>query len=477
MLYPFLKEYSTDDLESLIKSANDELTNRTKSLNVGGSLNSVRSVCTLPPQQYEVACGKNGYGESPCLQELTKDQEVAWDKIQRWLATEEPIFLLKGYAGTGKSFLMKKLLGLKKNFVFSAPTNKASSVLSSFIGMPVRTTYSVLGLRMTAEDDQLVLTQSEDLPNLGNNPILVIDESSMVPKFMVKLLTSACSSFGWRVIFVGDPAQHTPVGETRSPCWKTVGDSQYKTMLREVRRFDNELLKLSVHLRECVIDTSKRVRIRPDSNRTAGEGVFLLSEYEWIKEVKSNRLEDWTRFKIVAWRNKTCNHYNSIVRKALGFKLPYEVGEVLLLAAPMFLDGQIIAHTDDEVVIRNIEEQRFSFPEQDLDAYVFTVDKPFLLYVPKSDSDFQKLLSKRASIASSLTGSQRKAAWANFWEVKQKFTPVRYGYALTSHRLQGSTVEGVYADQRDLLANSHKRSSARAMYVTGTRATKFFKTF
>lgn len=407
--------------------------------------------------------------------DLTADQQSAWEKLQRWLLTDSTVFLLRGYAGTGKSFLMNLLTKLPYNFVFSAPTNKASAVLSAFIDLPVKTTYSVLGLRMTAEEDQLVLTQVDELPNIGNNPILVIDEAGMVPKFMVRLLRSACAEKGWRIIYVGDPAQHTPVGESRSPCWSETRDPDCRALLREVRRFDNQLLKMSIGLRASVIDPTIPIKIEDDNKD--GEGVFVMSERDWSREVKQLTIKDWRTAKIAAWRNKTCDTHNRMVRKALGFTKPFEVGELVLLAAPLFQDGEIVGHTDEEIEVRGITERTFSFPEGEMDAWVFATNRGFSLNVPKHDSDLTNLLNIRAGKASKARGADAKALWSKFWEVKYLFVPVRYGYALTSHRLQGTTLEGVYADMQDVMANRDARPRARTAYVLGTRATKFLKTF
>lgn len=468
--------YSDDQLAQLVKSATQELDRRLFSKNT----DTLCAECGLPQAKTPsgLVCA-NGHGGADSKEapppKLTGDQQVAWEKITAWLKTSEPVFLLKGYAGTGKSFLMKMLLNLPYSFIFSAPTNKASAVLSDFIGLPVKTTYSVLGLRMVAEEDQLVLAQVGDLPNLGPSPILVIDESGMVPKFMVRLLRQACIELGWRVIFVGDPAQHTPVGETRSPCWSETRDPLCRALLKEVKRFDNQLLQLSISLRECVIDTDNEIEVL-DNNKD-GEGVYVMNERDWSREVKQLTLQDWRTKKIAAWRNRTCDKHNKTVRKALGFTKPFEIGELVLLAAPLFEDGNIVAHTDEELEIRGISDRTHNFTEGTMDSWVFTTDRGLSINVPKDESDLTKLLNHRAGIASRMRGRDAKAAWAKFWEVKYMFVPVRYAYALTSHRLQGTTLEGVYADMQDVYADRDKKNRARTAYVLGTRATKFLKTF
>lgn len=409
--------------------------------------------------------------------ELTQDQQTAWGKLNKFLALSEdeaPIFVLKGFAGTGKSFMMKKLLDLPHNFIFSAPTNKASKVLSDFLDQPVKTTYSVLGLRMTAEEDQLVL-KAHPVPDLGNKPILVIDECGMVPKFMATMLKQACADHDWRIIFVGDPAQWNPIGEPRSIVW-SMAPPEHRAMLREVRRFDNEILVLSTKIRERIIEKNYSVKIRNDNSN--GEGVFVLSHYEFLQKIKSLKLEDWAMTKVTAWRNSTVDGYNKLIRKSLGFTKQYEPNDLVLMGAPLLSDDAILAHTDEELKIISVEFRIFTFPEGEIQAYAIAVqDKPYTLFVPKDPGFLESMLSKRAARASSLSGRERTRAWASFWELKNTFQLLRYGYAMTTHRLQGTTLDHVFVDQQDILSNPNKLESFRGLYVSATRPRKTFTTY
>ncbi len=77
--------------------------------------------------------------------EPTRDQENLVQKLSGFLhkKTEHPVFLLKGYAGTGKTSLIsafvKSLKDLKINFRLMAPTGRAAKVLSHYSGFPAFT--------------------------------------------------------------------------------------------------------------------------------------------------------------------------------------------------------------------------------------------------------------------------------------------------------------------------------------------------
>jgi hypothetical protein len=201
------------------------------------------------------------------------------------------------------------------------------------------------------------------------------------------------------------------------------------------------------------------------------QGVFD-SPFKERARLKKLTLDDWRTHKIVCWRNKTADAHTNTIREALGFTNRFEIGESLLLAAPLQIDGKILGYTDEELTVTAIEEKVHSFVEGTVSSFSLAVkEKDYLLQIPKNADKFQALLNIRAAKASKLTGKARKEAWSSFWELKNKFHSVRYGYALTSHRVQGSTYTSVTVDVADILANPNKREAFRALYVACTRPT------
>lgn len=400
---------------------------------------------------------------------LNTDQVTALEKIKAWLASDDPYFALRGFAGTGKSTLMRELLSLPHNFYFSAPTNKATKVLSEFLGVKCKTTYSLLGLRMVAEEDKRVLSATE-VPDLGVNPILVIDEAGMLQRNVVNLLVE----LGYRVLFVGDPAQLNPIGEIISTAWRLAGRN--RITLRKVERFDNALLHLSTALRDCLKD---KVWKSPIVNTNDGkEGVFVLPRLEFERALTKLSLSDWDTTKVCCWRNRTVEGYNNVIREALGFTDDYCVGDRILLASPLAVNGNIIAYTDEEFVIKGIGRRVFNFDTFTIDTYVFDVGREFMLHVPTDPNAYAKHASRLASVASKEKNSAaRKVAWKEYWSFVETFSQVRYGYALTAHRLQGTTVKDIYVDQADILANPNKPEAFRCLYVAATRPKLTLTTF
>jgi len=409
---------------------------------------------------------------------MTQGQSDAWDKLIVWLKDDYPFFVLKGFAGTGKSFLMKKLHELTAyNLYFTAPTNKATKVLSDFIGEQCRTTYSLLGLRMVEEDDKQVLSKSGRTPQLGPKPIIVIDEAGMIPRFMADLLKDLADNHGWRVIFVGDPAQLNPVKESRSVVW-SFAERHYRALLTEVKRFDNQLLALSIKIRSRL--KLKKYGTSPIKDDNDGkEGVFVMPRRQMMDMMKGLTIDDWKTTKVGCWRNKTVKQYNDWIRKNLGLEGEYAPGDLIMMAAPITdSEKRVIAFTDEEFQIRSIEDRTFEIEEGPIEARAITLyDSKIVLYVPKDQSHLNEILSRRANRASKCESHERKLLWQRFWNLKNQFHQIRHGFCLTSHRLQGSTLERIFVDQSDVLANPDEREAYRALYVLTTRPTKALYTF
>jgi exodeoxyribonuclease-5 len=413
---------------------------------------------------------------------LSDDQQVAWDKLVNWVLNDEPYFILRGYAGTGKSFLIQKLADFNIKILYSAPTNKASKVLSNYVKEEAKTTYSILGLRMEQQEDKLVLVSARETPKLPENSILVIDEASMVGVELKDAIDKTRVKCKIKILFVGDPLQLPPVNEARGSAWNVTKKDSCKHTLRQVMRFDNQLLVLATRLRKCIKDKNWVSPISSDHSET--EGVW---EYRTQKQFENQVLKNITcttdciDTKIIAWRNKTVDYYNELIRDHFGFKKTFCERDLLLLAEPIEKDERIIAHTDEEFVVQSISEGStvVDILGTEIPTWVLSVkgDRNLVLTVAKDQSRLNSYLTQKADHAKRQKDPFRKAAWKEFWRVKSLFNKVRYGYALTAHRAQGSTYKKVYIDTDDILTNRNNSEAFRCLYVACTRASDSLYTF
>ena len=413
---------------------------------------------------------------------LSKDQEEALSKINKWLETDKRFFILQGFAGTGKSFLMDLIAKRDiPNMFFTATTNKACKVLEGHINLPVKTIYSLLGLKMVEKEDKLVLSfpNPNKKPHFPKGSIIVIDEASMVGLELLKLIYKLPDV---RVIFVGDPAQLPPVGEPMSGAWKMTDDSSCRSMLRTVMRNDNELLNLATKIRACLREQNYTSPVMEDIGEN-GDGVYLWDSQQEFEAVLLGDIKnvDFSETKVIAWRNKTVDYYNNMIRKHLGFKEDFEVNDILLLGKPVEREGVFIAHTDDEFVVKEaIKDNVVIFDNIHRVEYwelFVTGTQEIALKIPKDQEYLNSILAKKANIANNATAANKKRAWEDFWRLKNYFDEVRYGYALTAHRAQGSTLTECYIDQQDIISNYKCQEAFQCLYVAATRATKQIHTF
>lgn len=410
---------------------------------------------------------------------LSGDQSAALEKLKDFILSEEPIFVLKGYAGTGKTTMLHELLSLRNdkdfenlNLYFTAPTNKAVKELARATKEEAKTIYSLLGLRLTEDEDkgkELVETKKEY--DFGDDPIIVVDESSMVSTLVLDILQKGAFLGDWRVIFVGDPAQLNPVHEEISPCWNIPTNGNEFT-LREVIRYDDELLALSLHIRESQAKVD--LILASDFNEQSNRGVVRLGRGDWQKRITEFSLDDWDHVKVCAWRNSTVNSYNSLVRKSLGFNERLCIGERVLMAS-----NHEEYSVDDEFVIKSIAESikkeigylsNGNKTEIEIPIWNATAEDGSSFTIARDKAALSSLLESLATRAKQLTGYARKKAWAEFFTLRDSYHHFRYGYAMTAHRLQGSTCKSIFVDQVDVLSNPKEQEALRCMYVACTRA-------
>jgi exodeoxyribonuclease-5 len=165
---------------------------------------------------------KNKFGLAP-----TSQQDILMQKLSLFINQKEKnsLFLLKGYAGTGKTTVISALVSLlrEKNthIVLLAPTGRAAKVISNISKNVAHTIHRriYLATRDSAGNIKLKLQK-----NKLKNAIFIVDEASMIPDYKPgsRDLLSDLMKFVYefefnKTIFIGDTAQLPPVGLEVSP--------------------------------------------------------------------------------------------------------------------------------------------------------------------------------------------------------------------------------------------------------------------
>lgn len=179
---------------------------------------------------------------------LTNGQDELVNSLELFLdGKAENVFLLKGYAGTGKTFITKGLTeyfrAIGRNYVLAAPTGKASKVIASKTKSPAytvhKTIYSFKDIAEYRDDDtdgtETFKFYAELAVNsLSADTVYIVDEASMIPDVyqeaeffrfgtgylladFLKFVNLDNNDHSKKVIFIGDNAQLPPVGMSFSP--------------------------------------------------------------------------------------------------------------------------------------------------------------------------------------------------------------------------------------------------------------------
>lgn len=415
---------------------------------------------------------------------LTGEQAAALASIVEFLTIPSPLgqddfFLLSGSAGTGKTFCIRELTNQTRGrFIFTAPTNKATKVLRESVTSDdykpeCRTIYSLLGLRLEANGEVKELKAPEELIDLSQYKAVIVDEGSMVNSVLLGHIKKTSQEFNIKFIFLGDPAQLPPVGEQSSGIW-TIPRAAHLT---KVMRHDNEILELATRLREQVDRIAPTIKLV--AANAGGEGIWKLSTVNFLGQIDKfaaeGKFSEPTTAKVIAWRNVEVDRFNKQIRNTI-FNSPTEpwlVSDRVLFTAPAKdLEDEVVASTDDEGEITRVEEEWHAvWPEFKIHRIAITLDsnKTVVARVlhPDSQGMYQRKVDELSQIAKS---NPRK--WKDFWKFKEAFHSLRYAYAITAHRAQGSTYRTAFVYWQDILLNHNRQEAYRCLYVACSRPSK-----
>ena len=409
---------------------------------------------------------------------LNEDQALALAAIKEWLTNPDfhPFFVLRGSAGTGKTYCIRELTNQTKGrFIFTAPTNKATKVLRESVTSKeyqpeCRTIYSLLGLRIEPNGEVKELKVPEDPVDLSQYRAVVVDEGSMVNKQLCDYIKMTAEKYKIRFLFLGDPAQLPPVGEASSPIWQFANGAQ----LHKVMRHDNAILELATRLRDQVDRFSPTIKLA--ANNDGNEGIWKYDGAEFLKgileDADAGNFELPYGSKVIAWRNVEVDKFNQLIRNRIfnNPTLPYLVGDRVLFSAPARdIDDEPMASTDDEGVITRVDEEWHArYGEFKIYRIAITLDdnRTAIARVLHPDSQIAYARKSEDLVIIARANSRK---WKDFWEFKEAFHSLKYAYAITAHRAQGSTYETAYVYWQDILLNRNRQEAFRCLYVAVTR--------
>ena len=440
----------------------------------------------------------------------TLEQEKVVKKLADFLfcRNSETLFLLRGYAGTGKTSLIgalvKTLDQLQQKCILLAPTGRAAKVFAHYAGHSAYTVHKKIYRQRSFSNEMDNFSINE---NLHQHTLFIVDEASMIAndglsgsmfgtgRLLDDLIQYVYSGQGCRLMLIGDTAQLPPVGEDESPALsvdalKGYGLEVYEGSLTDVVRqlHDSGILWNATELRRYISDEdyfclpSVKVEGFPDVKVVPGNELI-----EAINDCYDHEGMDETI--IVCRSNKRANIYNKGIRNMILYREEeLEAGDLLMVAKNNYFWAEgckeldFIANGDIAVVRRVRHEQdmygfRFAdvelcFPDyDDLELEVkllldtLHTDTPAL---PKEQNDklFYAVLEDYADITTKRERMKKMKA-DPYYNALQ----VKYAYAVTCHKAQGGQWKRVFLDQGYMTEDMLTPDYFRWLYTAFTRAT------
>lgn len=403
---------------------------------------------------------------------LSPSQYAAADAFQDFLLDpDENEFVISGFAGSGKSYLVSHLVDLAYNqfqllkaftnegalnLYFTATTNKAAAVLAEMLGTDTSTIHSLLQLRVMNDykTGRQVLKRS-DRATVIKNALIFIDEASMINKELLQRIREY--TYKCKVVYIGDPYQLTPVRENDSPVFTAVKNHYHLTEIQR-QAAQNPVIHLSGEYRAILDKTAKSwPELVPDNQH-----IFRVDgpEMKRLIDEKFSFPHGPDDYRVLAWSNDKVIQYNKYIRSLYTQETFYEDGEYVITNKPIVGPAQeVLAMTDAVLQIHTVNEEDEMYG---IKGRWITLSRGMTIFQPYSWQEAQSLQKHYA----------KHKDWQNYFAVKEQMADLRPAHALTCHKAQGSTYKEVFIDLDDIGRNTKWYEVARLLYVAITRASE-----
>ncbi|MCZ2507683.1 ATP-dependent DNA helicase [Bacteroides fragilis] len=441
----------------------------------------------------------------------TFEQEIAVKSLSEFLLStaNDTVFVLRGYAGTGKTSLVGALVKamdkLQQKSVLLAPTGRAAKVFSAYAGHPAFTIHKKIYRQQSFSNEVSNFSIND---NLTTHTLYIVDEASMISneglsgsmfgtgRLLDDLVEFVYSGVGCRLLLMGDTAQLPPVGEEQSPALATEALKGYGLNVIEVdltqvvRQVQSSgILWNATQIRQLIAEDEcfslPKIKVSgfPDIQVVRGDELIdtLTGCYE--KDGMDETI-------VVCRSNKRANIYNKGIRAQILYREDeLNTGDLLMVAknnyfwTEKYKEMDFIANGEIAVVRRvrrtrelygfRFAEVLLAFPDQndfELEANLLLdtlhSDAPAL---PKTENDrlFYSVLEDYVDITFKRERMKKMKADPHYNALQ-----VKYAYAVTCHKAQGGQWQNVFLDQGYMSDEYLTPDYFRWLYTAFTRASK-----
>ena len=436
----------------------------------------------------------------------TKEQKAVLEDLSEFISTlgSRSIFLLKGYAGTGKttliSALVKSLPSVGKRSALLAPTGRAAKVLAKYSKRKASTLHKKIYWIRTSKNGNTFITLKE---NLHTNTIFIVDEASMIPEdlndslskrsLLEDLIKYVYEGIDCKLILIGDTAQLPPVHLDVSPALdeenlhkkyqKQIISKELKEVVRQEK--NSLVLENATQLRKLIeVNNNSLPKIKLNND------VIRISSGEDLQEnieaaYAQSGVENTT---IICRSNKRANQYNNRIRSEILWQEDIiSSGDILMVVrnnyfwldekseAGFLANGDIIEVTRVKEII---ERYGFKFAKASIRLLDYPneneVETILLLDTISSESpslkyeEYKKLYKEVGLDYKGQKDINKKIKENEFFNAIQ----IKFGYSITCHKAQGGQWKEVFIDIGYFKKEMLDKNYLRWLYTAFTRSTE-----
>lgn len=439
----------------------------------------------------------------------TQSQAKLFHKLSDFilLPRDGEVFMLKGYAGTGKTSSISALVKVMKTFgkksVLLAPTGRAAKVLSNYSGKTAYTIHKKIYRQKSAKDG---FGQFQLDKNLHTNTFFIVDEASMITNsslgasafgtgaLLTDLIEYINNGKNCNLILIGDTAQLPPVGLSLSPAlemsdMKTLCNNLSMQELSDVVRQseDSGILHNATFLRNKIGENDSSL---PLFNLLDFMDIIPLEGQELVESISESYDRVGSDNTLIVCRsNKRANKYNQGIRSQILWREEeLSPGDLLLVVKNNYFWLKDVPETD---FIANGDVVELLRVHKYIDMYGFRFASCTVKLVDYDiELDTLLLLDSLHSEAASLSVDENKKFFYTILEDYQHLKPkkkqyeqvknneyfnalqVKYANAVTCHKAQGGQWKEVYVDAGYLTNEMIDKEYMRWLYTAITRATE-----
>lgn len=410
-----------------------------------------------------------------------EDQQSLLASLARFLLSRDPrkAFLLRGYAGTGKTSviasLVKAMQAMHLNCVLLAPTGRAAKVMSHYAGLPAFTIHrwiyranssaDPMGARFSVADNKLrdtlfIVDEAGMISHTRDNG--VFGTGSLLDNLIRFVYTPQDNSLsnGNALLLLGDNAQLPPVGQDTSPALEPSVLAGYNLSLTTATLTQVARQALD----STVLKNATLIRQTQQINLTEGKDFHLLRPADLQETLEQAYRQTGMAETIILTRsNRRTNLYNQGIRASILFREDkISAGDRLMISrnnyfwAADYQDIPFLANGDTMEVTRLRNEREmygFRFIDASLHLLDYEYDLDATLWLdtlttdtPEANLTLQRTLYERIAEDYPEVKNKRERNELIRQSPYYQALQVRFAYAVTCHKAQGGQWDTVFVD-------------------------------